>query len=179
MAAILRTVKRSRDDEDYTDDLTVRRRKSDHEYPARNTMIRQLRKGDVIYVASPGRLAIGKEALRAVLHELERKGTPVVDASSGMRVLWTKEIADHHDFLERGSREHSADILRGARAAKKAAGIVYRPEKKALRPDAEHIWRDTARYTRQEAADACEVHWRTLHNRFKGRTEPMGTRGDK
>ena len=36
-----------------------------------------------------------------------------------------------------------------------------------------------ARYTREEAAAECEAHWRTLHNRFKGRTAPMGTRGDK
>lgn len=179
MAAILRTVKRARDDEDYTDDLTVRRRKSDHHFPGRDTMIRQLRRGDVVHVSSPGRLGIGREDIRGVLHDLARKGIPLIDASTGNRILWTDEIADHLAFLDQGAREHSADILRGARAAKKAAGIVYRPEKKKLREDAEHIWRDVARYTRQEAADACEVHWRTLHNRFKGRTEPMGTRGDK
>lgn len=178
MAAIRRAVKPARTDEDYTDDLTKRRRKSDHQFPARDTMIRQLRAGDVVVVASPGRLGIGRDDIRRTLHDLARKGNVLLDASTGKRLLWTDEIADHVEFLEAGRREHTADVLRGARAARKAAGIVYRPEPKELPPNAEAIWRDTARYTRQEAGDACGVHWRTLHNRFRGRTEPMGTRGE-
>lgn len=178
MAAVKRTVKLMAQDETYTDDLTRRRRASDHEYPARSTMIRQLRKGDTVVVASPGRLAIGRDAIRAVLHELERKGNWLIDASTGRRVMWTKEIEDLHSFLERGSREHKADVLRAARAAKKAAGIVYRPEKKEFlisEEAAEHVWRDTV-LTRDEAAERCGVSWRTLYNRFGGRTEEMGYR---
>lgn len=179
MATVRRAVKLTTQDETYTDDLTKRRRIADHEYPARATMIRQLRRGDVVVVASPGRFAIGRAALRAALHELARKDAPLLDASTGKRVLWTDEIADHLDFLDRGASEHTADILRGARAAKKASGIVYRPEKKRLPPNAEAVWRDTVRYTREEAAAECGVTWRTLHNRFMGRTEPMGTRPSK
>ena len=178
MAAIRKAVKPAKGDEDYTDDLTKRRRKTDHRFPARDTMIRQLRRGDVVVVASPGRLGIGREDIRGALHELARKGNVLLDAITGKRLFWTDEIADHLAFLDAGAREHTADILRGARAARKAAGIVYRPEKKALPGDAEAVWRDTVRYTRAEAAARCGVSWRTLHNRFRGRTEPMGTRGE-
>lgn len=163
----------------YVDDLTVRRRSSDHHFPQRALAIKQMRKGDRLLVASPGRLGIGREDIRGVLHDLARGAHRVLDASTGLALLWTDEIADGLNFLDRGAIEHKADVLRAARAAKKAAGIVYRPQPKALtvaEEAAEVIWRDTVRYTRDEAGAACGVSWRTLHNRFGGRTEAMGHR---
>lgn len=181
MAAIRRTIKLAAQDETYTDDLTKRRRSSDHQFPARETLIRQLRKGDTVIVASPGRLGIGRDNIRGALHDLARKGNTLVDASTGKRLLWTDEVADHLEFLDRGALEHRADILRAARAAKAAAGIVYRPEPKELKVTedaAEKMWRDRVRYTRDEAAEATGVSWRTLHTRFGGRTEEIGYRPD-
>ena len=173
MAAISRLSKPTPRDEVYADDLTVRRRKADHQFPQRALLQRQLRRGDTVWVASPGRLGIGRDDIRGVLHDLARGGHTVVDASSGKSVLLTEQAADALEFLDRGAIEHKADVLRAARAAKAAAGIVYRPGPKALAiadDAAKAIWRDTVRYTRDAAAKACGVSWRTLHNRFGGRT---------
>ena len=182
MAVVRRAVKLAPQDETYTDDLTTRRRTSDHRFPARDTLLKQLRKGDVVIVASPGRLGIGRDNIRAALHDLARKGNALLDASTGKRLLWTDEIADHLEFLDRGSLEHKADVLRAARAAKQALGIVHRPKPKEFKTSelaAETAWRDTVRYTKDEAAAVAGVSWRTLHTRFGGRTEPMGYRPPK
>lgn len=179
IAAIRRVIKPSRTDETYADDLTARRGPNAPLTPARESMLRQLRKGDRVAIATPGCLGTSKEDMRAALHALARKGNRLVDASTGKELLWTDEIADHLEFLERGARERGADTLRGARAAKKAAGIVYRPPPKEFSVSeeaAELIWRDSVRYSRDEAGAVCGVSWRTLHNRFGGRTEAMGYR---
>lgn len=182
VAAVRRRLQSTKADEVYTDDLTKRRRKSDHQFPARVTLIKQLRRGDTVAISSPGRLGIGRDDVRGALHAIAAKGCSVLDASTGKRVTWTEEIADGLEFLDRGAIEHKADILRAARAAKAAAGIVYTPEPKALAVSedaAERVWRDRVRYTREQTEEVCGVSWRTLHTRFGGRTKPMGYRPEQ
>ena len=163
----------------YMDDVSKGRRPDERRFRERRQLLAQLRGGVTVYVSSPGRLGYGRDDVRAVLHALNKAGCTVLDASSGLRLAWTEEVADALSFLDRAATEHQGDILRAARAARAAAGIPFGPGPKALAVSetaAEAAWRDTVRRTREEAAAFCGVSWRTLHKRFGGRTAPMGYR---
>lgn len=163
-------------DEVYTDDVTDRR-KHGAEFHSRSTMLRQLRTGDRVVIATPGRLGVGREDIRGVLHELHRRGVPLIDASTGKELVWTDEVADALQFFERAAMEHKRNAAAGARAALKNMGfapaIAAKTEKELKVPDdqARIMWLDRARYpSGVKVAELCGVTQRTMYTRFGKRT---------
>jgi hypothetical protein len=170
VAFVEKAIGASRADAVYVDDLTSRRRKRDHQFPERDMLLRQLRPGDKMAIATPGRLGIGREDIRAVLHKLRGKCAPLVDASTGRTIVWSDDVADSLSFFDRAVMEHKHDVARAARAAKAAMGITYVPKPKRLaipEDEARMMWRDTARYPSAKiVAEHCKVTVRTLYTRF-------------
>lgn len=162
----------------HVDDMS-RRRRGDHRYPARARLIAGLRHGDIVVVASPGRLGLGRADISGALQAISAKGAVVLDAGSGKRVQWTDAGGDLVRFLDRGATEQRADILRVARAAISAAGVRRAAPLKpfAVNDDrAEAVWRSRRDYSRERAAEICGVSWRTLYARFGPRSAPFGYR---
>lgn len=170
---IHKAVKLTDRDQIYEDDLTQKYRRSDAELEDREVAMKQLRKGDVVVVATPGSLGVGRDDIRGVLHRLARTGHAILDASSGKSVLWSEEVADAVEFLDRATLERKRGAARTAREVKMALGHTFIPEKKPLAisdEQAKLMWYDPVRYPdKSEIARRCGVHWRTLHNRFHGR----------
>lgn len=174
LALIRKRVTLGKQDEIYTDDLTVRYRRKDAALEDRAVAIRQLRKGDVLVVATPGCLGVGRDDIRSALHELARKGAPLLDASSGKSVLWSEEVADAVEFLDRAVLERRRKAAETAREVKAALGHVYIPEEKPLAVSDAHarqMWFDRVKYpSQQKIAELCGVSYRTLYNRFGPRS---------
>ena len=170
LAAIRKVVAIGSRDETYTDDVTEKYRPKDRGFEQRGVMLRQLRRGDTVVVASPGRLGVGQDDVRTVLHALGRGGHPLIDASTGKTVLWTDEIADGVAFLARAIGEHKAGAAANAREARAARRAAGEPEQKPLaitEAEARQMWHDPIRYPSQKAvAETCGVSYRTLYNRF-------------
>lgn len=170
ISAIRKTVKLTDRDEIYTDDMTEKYRRKDRHFEQRAIAIKQLRAGDVLVVATPGCLGIGRDDIREVLHQLGSRRAPLIDASTGKTVLWTEETADGVAFLDRATVEHKAGAAANARAIKAALGHTYIPQPKQLaifEEEARQMWYDRVRYpSQQEVAKRCGVSTRTLYNRF-------------
>lgn len=170
---IRKTVKLTSRDQVYADDMTEKYRRKDRQFIDRAIAIKQLRAGDVLVVATPGCLGIGRDDIRGVLHELAAKGNALIDASTGRTVLWSEEVADAVAFLDRATVEHKAGAAANARAVKAALGHTYMPQPKPLaifEEEARQMWYDPIRHPSQKAvAERCGVSTRTLYNRFGSR----------
>ena len=130
-------------DQFYVDDLSKRRSKRDHHFPMRTAAITHSREGDTFVVASPGMIGIGREDVRKVLHQLYEKRVPLFDASTGKTIMWTDEIADGLQFLERAETEYRSLVTARARSGKNGS-----PKKKlkVTEAQAKIMWHDRARY---------------------------------
>lgn len=158
----------------YLDDLTASRRPEERHFRDRATMQAQLRPGDTVAIASPGRLGIGRDDVRGMLHAINRSRCSVLDAGAGKRLIWSEEVADAVAFLDRATLEHQAYNLREARARRRALGITKRAGPKPLKVSADEalrIWRDTVRYTEDEAAALIGLSKRQCYTRFRGRLD--------
>ena len=176
LALIRRTVPEAKSDEVYVDDMTEKYRRKDRAFEWRTRAIASLRKGDMLVVSSPGRLGIGRDDIRDVLHQLARKGNAVLDAGSGRPILWTEEVADCVAFLDRATLEHRQGAAAVARRARSLLGITYVPQPKVMRiseAEARQMWHDRIRFPSQkDVAERCGVSTRTLYNRF-GQRDPL------
>lgn len=174
LALIRKTVKLTRQDEIYTDDVSEKYRRKDAPLTDRAVALKQLRAGDVLVVATPGCLGIGRDDIRGVLMQLSRGGHAVIDASSGKMVRWTEEVADAVEFLDRAILERRQKAAATAREVQMALGRTYIPEEKPLaisKEQVELMWYDRVRYpSRKAIAEMAGVSDRTLHTRFGPRT---------
>jgi hypothetical protein len=155
-------------DQIYMDDLTKRRSKRDHLFIERDACIRHTRACDTIVVASAGMIGIGRDDVRAVLHQLYAKGIPLLDASTGKTVMLTEEVADNLAFVERAEKEYKALVAANARASRRNG----RPAKvmKVTEAEAEAMWRDTTRYPSQkDVASAVGLSVRSMYFKYKKR----------
>jgi hypothetical protein len=161
-------------DEVYVDDMTEKYRRKDRHFVERTTALKQLRKDDRMVVASPGRLGIGRDDIRSVLHQLQATKHPLLDASTGKTVMWSEEVADAVAFLDRATVEHKAGAAANARAVKAALGHSYLHQEKPLsitEAEARQMWYDQVRYPSQkEIAERCGITARSLYNRFGPRS---------
>lgn len=159
----------------YVDDVSDMRRQEDRRFKERGTMLDQLRAGDTVAVASPGRLGIGRDDVRRTLHLINRLKCSVLDAGSGRRITWTDAVANGVSFLDSATIEHQAYNLRHARAQRQALGIIIprtEPKKFKVADDAAlRAWRDTIRYNEDEAAAIIGVSKRTCYKRLGGRLD--------
>jgi hypothetical protein len=164
-------------DQVYLDDVSDRRRTLGAQFPDRESLLKQLRPGDSVVVATPGRLGIGRDDIRAVLHTLQRKSAPLMDASTGRSLVWTDAVADALLFFDRAAIEHKQDAAKAARGALANMGVLpVRGQKPLALPDDEArlMWMDEIRWpSGKRVAALCGVTQRTLYNRFgKRRLEP-------
>ena len=171
LAFIQRKVGIGQDDQTYVDDVSASGMKR-VAFPDRDNMMRQLRAGDRVVVATPGRLGVGREDVRSVLHDLHRKGVPLVDASTGRELIWTDEVADALQFFERAAMEHKRNAAQGARNALKNMGyepaiVSKRKAWKLPEDEARVMWLDRIRYPAgEDVAKACGVTLKTMYNYF-------------
>lgn len=174
IAVIREAVKLSANDEIYADDLTIPYRRKDLPLEQRAHALKHLRAGDVLVVATPGGIGIGRDDIRETLLRLARSGNDLLDASSGKTVRWTEQAADALEFLDRATLERKRGAAQSARSAKIALGHVNIPEQKRLAvsdAEARQMWYDRARYPSQrDVAELCGVSARTLYNRFGSRS---------
>lgn len=158
----------------YTDDLTKRRALERREFTERDLMLRQMRHGDSVVVATPGRLGIGKDDVVAMLEAVEAKGGAVIDASTGDRIAWTPELLIGLAFLDRAVIEHKQLAAAAARRAAAAKGIKGGAPKKPFDlPEAEvkRRWFDQVGHpSQQEVARASGKSARTLYTLFGPRS---------
>lgn len=174
LALIRKKVKLTKADEIYTDDTTEKYRRKDAVLEQRNVLERQLRRGDIVVVATPGCVGVGRDDIRGFLIRRSKDGHGTLDASSGKIVIWTDEVADALEFLDRATLERRRRAAETAREVKMALGHTYIPEEKALAVSDEQakiMWYDPIGYpSRKEVARLCGVSDRTLHNRYGSRT---------
>lgn len=173
-ALIRKVVKLTGRDEEYIDDLTEPYRRRDKPLEQRALAMEHLRRGDVLVVATPGGLGVGRDDIRAVLLALAHKGNGVLDAQSGKTVIWSEEVADALEFLDMATLERKRGAAESARKARIALGYVNIPEQKVMKvseAEARQMWYDRVRYpSSKDVAELCGVSVRTLYNRFKLRT---------
>lgn len=167
-AAIRKAVKLTSRDQEYSDDLTERYRRKDKPLEGRQEAISQLRRGDILVIATPGRLGDGRDDVRATLLLLAKQGNGLLDASTGNVVLWTPEVAAGVEFLDRAVLEKKRGAMENARLARRNNMV---PKVLAIpRELAEMRWYDPITYPDNQAiADACQVSVRTLYNQFGAR----------
>lgn len=167
-AAIQKAVKLTSRDQEYSDDLTERYRRKDKPLEGRQEAIKQLRRGDLLVIATPGRLGMGRDDVRATLLLLAAQGNGLLDASTGNIILWTPEVAAGVEFLDRAVLEKKRGAMENARLARRNNMV---PKKLAIPRDlAEMRWYDPVTYPDKQAiADACQVSVRTLYNQFGAR----------
>lgn len=171
-ALIRKAVKLTSRDEEYIDDLTEPYRRKDKPLEQRAVAIGHMRSGDLLVIASPGMLGIGRDDVRSVLVQLARSGNGIIDVSTGKTVRWTPEAADAVEFLDRATLERKRGAADNARQAKMALNRTHIRDKKKLlvtEAQARQMWYDPGRYSAQEVAETCGVTSRTLYERFKGR----------
>lgn len=181
-ALIRKAVKLSTRDEEYVDDLTEPYRRKDKPLEQRAVAIGHMRAGDLLVVASPGALGIGRDDVLGVLLQMARSGHGIIDASSGKTIHWTPEVADAVEFLDRAILERKRGAAENARKAKMALTGTFIPIKKALlvtEAQARQMWYDPARYSAKEVAETCGVTIRTLYDRFEGRHPPSNLKRKK
>lgn len=172
---IRKAVRLTARDEEYIDDLTEPYRRKDKPLEQREVALTQMRAGDVLVVASPGMVGIGRDDIRGVLLRLARSGNGVLDASTGKTIRWTPEAADAVEFLDRATLERKRGAAANARLAKMALTGTFRREQKKLQlteAQARQMWYDPGRYSAQEVAETCGVTVRTLYDRFQTRHPP-------
>jgi hypothetical protein len=172
-ALIRKAVKLGPHDEEYIDDLTEPYRRRDKPLEQRATALKHLRRGDLLVVATPGGLGVGRDDIRTVLLELARSGNGLLDAQSGKTVIWSEQVADALEFLDRATLERKRGAAATAREARIALGYVHIPEQKKLAvsdAQARQMWYDRVAYpSPKDVAEACGVSARTLYNRFGSR----------
>lgn len=172
---IRKVVRLTARDEEYVDDLTEPYRRKNRQLEQREVALKQLRAGDVLVVASPGMVGVGRDDIRDILLRLARSGNGVLDAISGKTIRWTPEAADAVEFLDRATLERKRGAAQNARKAKMAlTGTYIREQKKLLVTEAQarQMWYDPGRYSAQEVAETCGVTVRTLYDRFETRHPP-------
>lgn len=172
-ALIRKAVKLEPRDEEYIDDLTEPYRRRDKPLEERAVALAHLRRGDVLVVATPGAVGIGRDDIRGVLLALARSGNGLLDAQSGKTVIWTEQVADALEFLDLATLERKRGAAATARQARIALGYVNIPEQKQLAvsdAQARQIWYDRVAYpSPKDVAEFCGVSPRTLYNRFGSR----------
>lgn len=174
-ALIRKTVKLISRDEEYLDDLTEPYRRKDKPLEERAVALKQLRAGDMLIVATPGCIGVGRDDVRTVLLQLARSDNGLLDASTGNVVRWTAEVADAVEFLDRATLERKRGAAENARQAKIALGYVHIQEEKPLLVTEDHakmMWRDRVAYpSKEEVAKRCGVSVRTMYGRFGARDQ--------
>lgn len=171
-AIIRKAVKMTSRDQEYSDDLTERYRRRDKPLEGRQEAIEHLRRGDLLVIATPGRLGVGRDDVRETLLLLAARGNGLLDASTGATILWTPEVAAGVEFLDRAVLEKKRGAMENARLARRNNMV---PKVLAIPRDlAEMRWHDPVTYPDKKAvADACQVSVRTLYNQFGPRDSEL------
>lgn len=174
LALIRKSVKLTKQDQTYTDDVSVKYRRKDAPLTDRAVALKQLRAGDVMVIATPGSLGIGRDDIRGVLQQLSQTGHSLLVASTGKTVRWTEETADAVEFLDLATLERRRKAAQTAREVKMALGSTYIPEEKPLlisEEQARLMWFDRVRHPSPKAiAEQAGVTERTLYTRFGPRS---------
>lgn len=174
LALIRKSVKLTKQDQIYTDDVSAKYRRKDTPLTDRAVALKQLRAGDVLVIATPGCLGIGRDDIRDVLQQLSQTGHSLLVASTGKTVRWTEETADAVEFLDLATLERRRKAAETAREVKMALGSTYIPEEKPLlisEEQARLMWFDRVRYPSPKAiAEKAGVTERTLYTRFGPRS---------
>lgn len=154
----------------YVDDLTKRRALDKREFPERVLMLKQMRPGDMVAVASPGRLGMGKDDVLDVLRALAAKSGAVIDASTGHELRWTPEVADAYAFLDGAITEHKQLAAWAARRAKATERALNGPRLKPFllsEAEVKRRWHNQVDYPSQKAvAEASGKSVRSLYGLF-------------
>lgn len=142
------------------------------ETKARDQMIRDVRAGDLVVVASPSRLGTGRRDIMEALRSITDKGAAVFDASTGATVVMALEAEIAFGFIDRAESERQAHQLEQMRRKKVAMGAKGGAPKKFTakrRAEAKRLWADM-NLTAAQAAERAGISVRTGYRLF-------GTRG--
>lgn len=154
----------------YSDKMATRTELEKRLYRGRDLMLRQLRPGDEVCIASPGRLGMNKDEVLSVVQAIRAKACVVVDASSGLTIDWTPEVVNATSFMDRAVQEHKLHALEAARATKLAKGIkggAPIKEFKMSTAEVERLWFNQADYgSAKIVADLAGTSERLLYQRF-------------
>lgn len=143
----------------------------------RAEMLRTLRAGDVVWIATADRLGRDRADTMAVLAEVAAKGAAVGDAETGALIAGAEGLGEAMAFLDRaeaGKRKRSAAHARDVRMAKGGSlggRPTIIPERK--KPDVRAIWADRTLTARQAQARVVAlirkpISVETLYRRFPG-----------
>ncbi|MDB5358818.1 MAG: resolvase [Rhodospirillales bacterium] len=164
--------------EDFTDEGPVyvdqpakrKQRAGDVVFPQREECIKRARPGDVVIVASPGRLATSADDALRMLAALGRKGAQLQIVSTGRTYHWDEAALDGLELAADTAMENRAEVTAKARAA----ATERRPAPKLsgkLLARAKELWADPKLTAAQVEADV-GVPIRTLYRRLGGRGTP-------
>lgn len=141
----------------------------------RADLIKALRPGDVVVVASPAILGTGRKDIAAALRAITDKGAAVKDAATGQMVTMQPDAEAAFAFLERAEGERLARQLDEMRQKKLAMGAKGgRPQRMTAKRKTEgrKIWADMT-LTAQQAADKIGISVRTGYRLFGTRGVPV------
>jgi len=145
------------------------------ETKARDQMIRDVRAGDVVVVASPSRLGTGRRDLMDALRAITDKGGSVFDASTGQTVVLAPEAEVAFAFLDRAEGERQAfqlEQMRRKRVAMGAKGGAPQKLTAKRKKEGKQVWADL-NLTAQQAADKIGISVRTGYRLFGARGVPV------
>lgn len=145
----------------------------------RHDLLRALRPGDVLVVASPMILGRGKHDIMNALRAATDAGATVLDASTGVSVVMKADAEASFSFIDRAETERHTLQLEQMRRSKVAQGATGgRPLRLTgkRKTEAKKIWEDLTLSAPQAAAKAGASE-RTMYRLFGNRgvlTLPKG-----
>lgn len=147
----------------------------------REKAISSLRRGDILVVASAGRLGTTPSDLLVVLEAIADAGASIHDVAVGENIAFHHEVIAALAFLERAREEERRQILAKARAQKAALGAHRGPPVKLngkAKEKAREAWEDIT-LTVQDVVKLSGVSEATLRRAFGPKGTPRFGRSDK
>lgn len=163
------------DDPVYVDDITSRRRsRGSEDLRAREMLMRALRAGDEVVIATPGCLGLSGSDVLAAVREIGGKGACLRVAGTGNVIRWHPDAIAVLDFCDAAGSELSAARTLRMRKSLAAAGTKTGPRAAPISAEIKHLWTGTNTPV-SEIADQAGLTARTLYRRLGHLSRPKMT----
>lgn len=154
------------DDPVYVDDITDRRRsRGSEDLRARAMLVRAIRPGDEIVVATPGCLGLSGSDILTIIREIGAKGGYVRVAATGDLVRWHPDAIAVLQFCDEAGAEVSAARTSRMRKSLATAGTKTGPRAAPISAHVRALWTGTNTPVAEIAREA-GLTSRTLYRRL-------------
>ena len=129
------------------DDVTVEARlkagaPASRRTPMRDDVVESLQPGDLIVIASPGCIGVGRADVLHALGQIAAAGAGIHVVSADATIYWSQEAVSAAMFAVQAEAENTQWRARHARAARAAAGETHLIDVVRARSDVKALWRD-------------------------------------